>query len=184
MNGQYKLFKIFEYQETLQVLNELFGKQQILNINSKLIGIRYDYSKNQYVDILRKVNDLNIGQKIITSRAFIKMFRACIERRYFIKKLQIIESVPEDMQQFINDNIQKINSESEFTHKIRLANFLISKLNWLRRIDGIDVKLLSFRIKGNNNIKIGVSIFNNGVISVDDDSILDELVELINKIIK
>ncbi|MHC6178648.1 hypothetical protein ACYUJ6_02140 [Clostridium sp. JNZ X4-2] len=198
MGGQYKLFKVFEYQKTLKILNELFDKEQILNINNKLIGIYYDYNKNQYMDVLRKVNNLNIGQKIITSRTFIKMLKICIEKCYFVKRMETIESLPKDIQQFIDDSIESINAGNEYGCKTALtntdkANWLkytelvdsfIDKLNWLRYADGIDVKSLAFRINNKKNIKVGVSVYNNGVISLDNDSILSEVVELIDKIME
>lgn len=184
MGGQYKLFKIFEYDKTREELIKLFNADNIWEINNNLIGISYDYNVNQYRDILNKVYNLNVSQKIITSRTFVKIIKKCVEKEYFLRKIDFIESIPEDVADYIRSNIEKINSNKNIESKNVFEESIANELNWLRSNDGIDIKSISFRVKDDDNLKVGVSIYNNGVISVDNNSVLDNITELIQQIIK
>lgn len=184
MGSQYKLFKIFESDKTRQELIELFNENNIWDINSNLIGISYDYNANQYRDVLNKVYNLNVSQKIITSRTFIKIMKKCVEKEYFLRKIDFIESIPEDVADYIRNNIEKLNSNKNIESKNVFEEYITNELNWLRNNDGIDIKSISFRVKDDNNLKVGVSIYNNGVISIDNNSVLENITELIKEIIK
>lgn len=179
MGNQYKLFKIYEYEKTKQQLANLFSQSNIWDIDNSLVGISYDYCKNQYKDLLNKAYDLNISQKIITSRTFVKIIKKCIDNKYFLRKIDFIESIPEDVSECINENIENLNSNRNIEEKNIFEKSIIDELNWLIRNDGIDIKFISIRIKDKDNLKVGVSIYNNGVISVDNISILDNLAELL-----
>lgn len=182
MGSQYKLFKIFEYDKTRQELIELFNANNIWNINSNLIGISYDYDANQYRDVLNKVYNLNVSQKIITSRTFMKIMKKCIDNGYFLRKIDFIESIPEDVANYIRSNIENLNSNKNNESKNIFETSITNELNWLRNNDGIDIKSISFRVKDDSNLKVGVSIYNNGVVSLDNSSVLDEITELIKEI--
>lgn len=179
MGNQYKLFKIYEYEKTRQELVNLFNVNNLWNIDSSLIGISYDYCMNQYRDLLNKSYNLNVSQKIITSRTFVEIIKKCIDKGYFIRKIEFIESIPEDVTECIKENIEKLNSSKSIEEKSILKKSIANELNWLIRNDGIDIKCISIRVKDNDNLRVGVSIYNNGVVSVDNTNILDSVAELL-----
>lgn len=182
MGSQYKLFKIFEYEQTRKELIDLFNVNKVWDINDKLIGISYDYGVNQYKDVLNKVYNLNVSQKIITSRTFVKIIKNCVDHGYILRNIEFIESIPEDVADYIRDNIEKLNANKNIDSKNIFEKSITNELNWLRSNDGIDIKSIAFRIKDDSNLKVGVTIYNNGVISLDNDSVLNDVTELIKKI--
>ncbi|GAB6629243.1 hypothetical protein ACS49_29360 [Bacillus cereus] len=179
---QYKIFHIFDKQQTVNCLIQKFGKE-ILIFNDNLVAIPYDYGKRGYKYVLEGVRELPVKQSIITPINFLKMLEFAIINSCHINNITFIDSIPGEEQEFIKDYTQRLNRPIDSKEKYHTLDKLFKELEWLAFDESIDIKSVSISCQGSDSpIKYDLELYNNGVLLADDISILDQVQKLITYI--
>lgn len=179
---QYKIFRMFNQEHTEEILKEVFG-EEILIFKHNLVAIPYDYGKKGYKYVLEKVKELEVKQLIITPMNFLKMLEFAIINNNYINNITFIESIPGEEKEFIDDYKQRLNKTVKIEDKQLIMDKLSKELEWLTFDESIDMKSIGLRCKGKNTqLKFDLELYNNGVLLIDDISIIDQAKELITYI--
>jgi len=180
---QFKLFELFHSnEEHTNMINNSFDSERILVFNEKYLGITYDQKYNSYVDLLRKVKEINLlRQVLITPSVFFNILEQAVINEYTIKDLKFISPVPEESFEFVQFYINKLNSGVKNISKTKALDELKGELDWLIYDESIDIEKISFLIGEPDQFKpyIQVEFFNNGIITVNSNEISEELSKLI-----
>lgn len=182
MGNQYKLYIIDKkhIETTLIKLYEEFPDDEIIRVTANTIAIKYDYNTKDYKYVLEKMSDFKATQNIITASKFFTILNKCIEMNIFIDEIKLFQPLQEE-----NDRIEKylvkINYSKEDRGKYK--DLLFSELEWFNYDEGIDIKNMTFRIPSKTKpISIKFSVFDNGVILIDDLEVIDAVIEIIKAI--
>ncbi|MCM3107666.1 hypothetical protein [Bacillus velezensis] len=178
---QMKLFELFNNEETFEHLKEIFKEDSLIYFSENIIGITYDYGLNDYVDLLKKVKNLNLRQVIISSSKFMNLIDSCVKGNLFINKLKFIDPIPAESIEYVDDYIQKINRSTGIEKEKSKIN-LFKEIDWIILDECIDIQFVSLQITDKIGIYTNVQLYNNGVLLIDDISILSEVTNLIKEI--
>lgn len=178
---QMKLFELFDTNDFINLVTE-FGEESVVKFSETIIGITYDYGANSYIDLLKKVKDFNLRQVINTSSRFIQLIDYCVDNDLFINKISFIYPIPKESTEYLEDYIENINSSTgaeKLTNKLKF----FKEVNWIISDECIDLQSISFQlIEQNSKLYTDVQLYNNGVLLVDDQSVLPEVEKIINTI--
>lgn len=181
MNRQYKLYILDKscYTDTLNKLYNKYGNDSIIEINKNMIAIEYNYKTTSYRKLIESMNEYRSTQSIITTSKFIKLMKSCIESNILIDEI-ILSDMLKDESISINNYIKKINYKID---KEKYIKKLLDEINWLSYEEGIDIQSISYKVKSDKSpIYINFNVFNNGVISIDDESIISQVIKVIKDI--
>jgi hypothetical protein len=180
---QLKLFEMFDTDKTMKELNILFGEQSVINFSTSIIGITYDYSTNNYINVLQKVKDLNMRQVIVTSTAFLNVIEYSVKHNLFINDLKFIYPISKETVSYVDKYIEFINSTSGL-EKDSYKTKLFKEIDWIISDKSIDIKNISIQMTNDDSpIYINFELYNNGVLLIDDESILESVINLMNNIL-
>lgn len=178
---QLKLFRVYNSESTMEKLVEKFPT--IIQFSDNIIGIPYDYGKNGYRKVLETVKDMPVKQYIMTPEKFFKVLNYSIESGYFINSLNFLESVPEENQEIISHYRQLVNAEKDLFKKQAIVSKFFVELEWIITDESIDIKDLSIRIKSETSpIQVEVSLYNNGVLLIDDEIVKEQVINMMKSI--
>ncbi|WP_394532806.1 hypothetical protein C1N83_27970 (plasmid) [Priestia aryabhattai] len=176
---QVKLFELFDTKEAFDKLLLIFEEETIIKFSNKIIGITYNYTDNSYIDVLKKVKDLNLRQVINTSTIFINIINYCVSNSLFINGINFVYPVQEDSIGYLEDYLQKINS-AEGLEKQGNKLKLFKEIDWIISDECIDLRSISFEFEKEMYTK--VEFFNNGVILIGNSSVIEEVRNLVRYI--
>lgn len=176
MQKQYKLYKM-DMDATDMVLSKL-KKYRYLKIGNRCVAIEYDYMNNSYKKLLDDMSELDISQYIITANVCYNMIRKFSEKNIVINEIRL-NSLFEDDNSDIIKYIKRINTNKEKEKNLQL---LLDLLQWYNYDEGIDVEELSFTISKMQR-KIQFHIYNNGVLAIDNEMIVEEVTTLFSDIL-
>ncbi|MEK5036909.1 hypothetical protein [Sporosarcina sp. FSL K6-3457] len=176
---QFKLFELLDNESTYNDLISLFGKQAVYKFSNSIIGITYDYGANNYVEILKKVKNFNLRQVIITSSSFLRAINYGVDKDIQINEIKFIYPIlPESVIQ-VQDYIEMINA-TEGEEKKYNKNKLFKEIDWITSDECIDIKCISFDLKNEEQLYYKTELYNNGVLLVNDKTIIKNVAEFIN----
>ncbi|KXY39778.1 hypothetical protein AT257_21945 [Bacillus cereus] len=179
---QLKLFELLDNEETLNELLGIFGRESVVSFSDKIIGINYDYGVNSYIGVLQKVRGLNLRQLIVTSSSFINMIDFCVKEDLFINNIKFIYPVPKENIEYVDDYLEKINAASGSEKRALKVN-LFKEIDWITFDECIDVKSISIQMQGvDSPIYIDVELYNNGVLLINDEHVIENVKDLLNNI--
>ncbi|PGT73599.1 hypothetical protein [Priestia megaterium] len=178
---QMKLFELFDTEETLNKLLSIFGEKSVIKFSNEIIGITYDYGANSYIDVLKKVKELNLRQIINTSTMFINTIDYCVNNELFINKINFIYPIQPESTQYLDDYLEKINATTG-TEKQENKLKLFKEIDWIISDECIDLQSISFQLVDEKSLYTDVQFFNNGVLLIDEESVISEVAELIKYI--
>ncbi|WML43132.1 hypothetical protein [Neobacillus sp. PS3-40] len=180
---QLKLFELFDTDKTLKELNILFGEQSVIKFSNSIIGITYDYSTNNYIKVLQKVKDLNMRQVIVTSSVFLNVIDYSVKHDLFINDLKFIYPISKEKISYVDKYIELINSTSGL-EKDSYKTKLLKEIDWIISDKSIDIKNITIQMQNDDSpIYYNFELYNNGVLLIDDDSILMSATNLMNNIL-
>ena len=182
---QYKLCKVFNENksEIIKKLDVIYGVENLCFISDNIIGISYVYGSKNYKHILKSIMKLKMSQVIITSNIFTKLLNYSIDNNYFITHISFLDSISVEDKEFVNHQINLLNREGNLISKVKLKNILNNELQWLTSDGGIDIKSMVLTIKMESGLYSNISIYNNGVLLIDNVLIMDELIKLIRFVV-
>lgn len=176
MNFQFKWFRLDERYstDTFLGISQVFSSR-IFRLNSTNVLVSYDYGGAfDYKQILHTMNTFRASQKIITSSVFYD-FLSILEQfdNLKVSDIQLLDC-------FDNQNglIEKLVIDINNNVPASLTT-LLTELKWLCS-EGIDIKYISFDIMIEGLI-YSFHIYSNGVIMIDDDIIMNEVKNFLNK---
>lgn len=178
---QFKLFKVFGGDEEFNKIILVFPNA--VKFNDNIVGIPYDYGRNGYRKILEEVKGFSVKQYIITPEKFFKLINLSVNNDYFISSLKFLDSVPLENQQVMDLYRKQINTAQTNTEKLEKLDKYLSELEWIVSDGSIDIKELGLRIMSNNKqLQVEVTLYNNGVILIDNKDVENQVIELIKSI--
>jgi hypothetical protein len=178
---QMKLFELFDAEGTFNKVVDTFGKESVIEFSNNIIGITYDYGANSYINVLKKVKDFNLRQVINTSSRFVKVMDYCISNNLYINEINFIYPIPKESVQYLDDYLEKINAtfgEEKQANKIRL----FKEIDWIISDECIDLQSLSFQFVDDDGLYRNVQLYSNGLLLLDDKSVIKNVAELIGDI--
>ncbi|MBS4931941.1 MAG: hypothetical protein KH020_11610 [Clostridiales bacterium] len=182
MQIQYKVYRLDKVnrENTIDKLNH--NKEIVYKfIDDDIVAIQYDYLKWTYKDLLEYMFDIeNISQYIFTTSKFYNILNYFVKESISISDIKLV-SLFEEENEKIYSYIQKINNNIEKENNL---NKLLEDLQWYNYDEGIDINEMSFRIKAQNSSQRSkFHIYNNGVIAIDSDKIIEQVFMLMKKVI-
>lgn len=181
MNKQYKLYVLDKssYSETMSKLYERYKSDSIIEVDKNRIAIEYDYSNISYRQLIESMNEYRTTQYILTTSKFIKLMKSCIQSNILINEIVLSEMLKDESIR-INKYIRKINTKVD---KDKYIKYLFDEIEWLSYEEGIDIQSMSYKIKSSKApIYINFSVLNNGVILIDNEIIIPDVIEVIKMI--
>lgn len=178
---QLKLFKVYGGEEKLTEVKSTFSN--LIEFSDNIVGIPYDYGRNGYRKILEDIKSLSVKQYILTPEKFFKLINLSANKEYFIVNVNFLDSVPIEHQQVMDFYKNEINRASTIMEKKEKVNQYLSKLEWIVSEGSIDIKELGLRMKSNNTqLQVEVTFYNNGVLLIDNQNIIEQVIELIKSV--
>lgn len=178
---QFKLFKVFGGEEEINKINSIFPN--MVSFKDNIVGIPYDYGRNGYRQILEEIKNLPVKQYIITPEKFFKLINYSVNEDYFIRSLNFLDSVPLENQQAMDLYRTQINTAQSLMDKKEKVDKYLSELEWIVSDGSIDIKELGLRIKSQKTqLQVEVTLYNNGVILIDNKDVENQVIELIKSI--
>ncbi|MCC0693024.1 hypothetical protein [Clostridioides sp. ZZV14-6387] len=173
--GQYKLLEILD-QNTLAEVTNIFGNNNIFKFTDNIVGIKYDYNRMSYTDVLRNVIGLNLRQWTITSNRFIDIISYSITNSLHLGPIVFSEFIDSNQTDKIKNIITKINMTFDSENKLQLKEALINNLEWLMLDECIDIQsiVISHMIP-TPPFNVDTRFFNNGVLFVEEHDTLENL---------
>lgn len=175
MQKQFKLLKIDKsaIDSTLPLLN----KYSYININNNIVAIQYDYLQNGYKQLLEIISDMYVSQYIITTSVFYKLLSYFVENGLEIYEVKLNTLFEEDNMNILK-YIRKINQKSDVDNSL---NSLLEILKWYNYDEGIDITHMTFGMKYNNK-NCRFHFYNNGVLAIDSENIIEPLLDLLKNV--
>lgn len=182
MQTQYKVYRLDKVNRkaTIDKLNQ--NKEIVYKfIDDDTVAIQYDYLKWTYKDLLEYMFDIeNISQYIFTTSKFYNILNYFVKESILISDIKLV-SLFEEENEKISSYIQKINNNIEKENNL---NKLLEDLQWYNYDEGIDINKMAFRIKvQNSSQRSKFHIYNNGVIAIDSDRIIEQVFMLMKEVI-
>ncbi|MDQ0150029.1 hypothetical protein ACFO6R_08430 [Eubacterium multiforme] len=177
MDKQFKIYILdsSNFEQTLNYLYKKFGKDKIVLLSGNKIAIQYDYNLYDYKYLLEEMNKFPATQYIITANKFLNLLKSCMKKNLIIDEIRLIDIFKDD-----NEMLLKLISQINYNSSNNLKENLLDELNWLKSNEGIDIKYMSFRMQSDDKpIKIKFSLYDNGLLIIDDSKILDKVLEVI-----
>ncbi len=182
MQVQYKLYRLDKLNRESTIDKLKYNDELIYKfINDDIIAIQYDYLKWTYKDLLEYMFDVqNISQYIFTTSKFYNILNTFVKQEISISDIKLV-SLFEEENEKIYSYIQKINNNIEKENNL---NKLLEELQSYNYDEGIDINEMSFRLKiQNSSQRSKFHIYNNGVIAIDSDKIIEQVFMLMKKVI-
>lgn len=177
---QLKLFKFNDETAIFSETEKVYPN--LLRISNQVIGIPYKNRRHSYRDLLESTQPLGIKQLIITAETFFNIITASISKGYDLIDLEFIESIPVENQEIVYYYKNKINEESNVIKRKLLVQNFFSELDWIIRDESIDIKKISIKKNSDNQTDQGATLFNNGILLVEEEEASPALLELLKEV--
>lgn len=161
----YKLVKIYDEEDKNKIEKSL--KVEPINISENIVMIGYSPSTLPYFRINSFILKEDMDHVIIYSETFFKIIKFFLEKKIKINKIKLLE-IQEDIEERIDLSLNslKYTDQTSVDNIFKLLDLYIPKLN-------IDIQYL--KIESENLEEI--IIYNNGVISLEDEKCIEVLRE-------
>lgn len=176
MQKQYKIYKLDK--DAIDITLPSLNKYKYKMIKNCFVAIEYDYIDNVYTEMLEFMSETATSQFIITTSTYYKLIDCFVKNN-----LKVYDVKLNDI--FVEDNVKILECLREINQREKVEkalNKLFEILRWYNYDEGIDISCATFGItSGKRNIRF--YLYNNGVLAVDSEIILEELFTLLENVI-
>lgn len=175
MQKQYKLYKIDR--DELDTTLGIISKYTYERISDCVVAISYDYMNNGYKELLEEMSGLSVSQYIFTTSKFYNLLTKLVKKDLELSDIKL-NDLFEDDNNTILKYIMRLNQNND---KEKSLESLLNELRWYNYDEGIDIIHMAFIILCNEQ-RCKFHFYNNGVLAIDSDKIVQQVFMLLREI--